>query len=400
MWPFLAGNFTLGKTPSIATPGDEIQFDTLSTGSGLLPPGLYTEVEALHLSRGDNPYIQKISSQDHLDDYLGSEIGSFARYASQSLVSGSHSLMSPEPPYSPTKSCDALTLSELHSHLVRSPPPVNWPTRELPLSPRSNGTFSPDSSDGLESSEYNGNCYMRSQSEEHILSPCRDLLKAGLFSPVRGTTPELMTMSMGPETLACHFTSPKNPREAKIRRNYTCNLSTEDTLSPTRRGCEGKEANQFCSTPCPCKIDISFTGGTTPSFSTYTMLSASSRQNGEHTRRGYGGRTLGGKRSTGDNFFSTWRSQRCRRSSDQHQDAKSMESLQVDFYRMGGGFSPGTRKSICSFGGGGMSPRNAPLTFTRFRSSGAKNDPDLLFIPWTIMCYILLIHKSINSEKK
>merc|ERR1711863_234738 len=38
--------------------------------------------------------------------------------------------------------------------------------------------------------------YNRSQSEEHILSPCRELLKSTDFSPARGTTPELLGISM------------------------------------------------------------------------------------------------------------------------------------------------------------------------------------------------------------
>ncbi len=82
--------------------------------------------------------------------------------------------------------------------MCRSPPPVNWPSSAavdrgggaFPLSPRStNGTFSPDSSDGLEidcNSNNNANLgggsnyYVRSHSEEHILSPCRDLLRTGM----------------------------------------------------------------------------------------------------------------------------------------------------------------------------------------------------------------------------
>ena len=75
---------------------------------------------------------------------------------------------------------------------------MNWPSSAavdrgggaFPLSPRStNGTFSPDSSDGLEidcNSNNNANLgggsnyYVRSHSEEHILSPCRDLLRTGM----------------------------------------------------------------------------------------------------------------------------------------------------------------------------------------------------------------------------
>ena len=130
-----------------------------------------TEMEALHISRTDNPYIQVLSSQDHLDQ------------AAESSV-----VMSPDS-ISPTRSYEATkeySLSEIHSHLVRSPPPVSWP-----LSPRSNGTFSPDSSDMdvdnpplILPPKRGYSPYNRSQSEEHILSPCRELLKSAEFSPV------------------------------------------------------------------------------------------------------------------------------------------------------------------------------------------------------------------------
>lgn len=109
-------------------------------------------------------------------------------------------------------------LEEIHSHLIRSPPPITWP----PLSPReSAGAFSPDSgSDGaeLDSSHQKICCSRgggigivrtlsppdtedqvdrsepvnRSHSEEHILSPCRNLLKSEVFSPTRGATPEYL----------------------------------------------------------------------------------------------------------------------------------------------------------------------------------------------------------------
>ena len=132
-----------------------------------------TEMEALHISRTDNPYIQVLSSQDHLDCQAESSV-----------------VMSPDS-ISPTRSyagnLKEYSLSEIHSHLVRSPPPVSWP-----MSPRSNGTFSPDSSDMdvdappliLNPPKRGYSPYNRSQSEEHILSPCRELLKSAEFSPV------------------------------------------------------------------------------------------------------------------------------------------------------------------------------------------------------------------------
>jgi len=161
-----------------------------------------SELEALHLSRTDNPYLEVLSSQDNLD-----QSSSYTPPIIAPLeVEKSSVMMSPES-ISPTRSyagSKEYSLSEIHSHLVRSPPPVTWP-----LSPRSNGTFSPDSSDmdvdnpmmtAIISPPTRGySPYNRSQSEEHILSPCRELIKSAEFSPVRGTTPELLAISMTAE---------------------------------------------------------------------------------------------------------------------------------------------------------------------------------------------------------
>ena len=213
--------------------------DSVSTAgliTGVNGSNLYTELEALHLSRQDNPFVLKMASQDNLDE-LPLDRQSLARCHSQSVVSA----MSPEPPYSPTKSCDPLVLSEIHDHMIRSPPPVHWPSSDkgaFPLSPRSNGTFSPDSSDGLDldyGGGNSGNYYTRSQSEEHILSPCRDLLKTGMMSPTSRAvnTPELlMTTSMHVESTSSprgsHVLGSHNPRQ-KVRRNHTFNMSTSGT---------------------------------------------------------------------------------------------------------------------------------------------------------------------------
>ena len=151
-------------------------------------PSVDTEMEALHISRTDNPYIQVLSSQDHLD-----------QGTNESSV-----VMSPDS-ISPTRSYEATkeySLSEIHSHLVRSPPPVSWP-----LSPRSNGTFSPDSSDMdvdnpplILPPKRGYSPYNRSQSEEHILSPCRELLKSAEFSPVSKCSKTLLKEFFTPKS--------------------------------------------------------------------------------------------------------------------------------------------------------------------------------------------------------
>ena len=110
-------------------------------------------------------------------------------------------------------------LEEIHSHLIRSPPPITWPE----VSPRgSAGLFSPDSgsecndfesknhkiginrpeeigiggalSPPIVSENLTGRSEMvnRSHSEEHILSPSQEVAKSQLFSPVRGATPDYL----------------------------------------------------------------------------------------------------------------------------------------------------------------------------------------------------------------
>ncbi len=280
-------------------------------------------------------------------------------------MSTTHSLASPDPlwPNSPTRSCDPLVLEEVHSHLVRSPPPVNWPESDrgcsFPLSPRSCGTFSPDSSDGLEldcannnPASVSSNYYVRSQSEEHILSPCRDLLRAGMHGPspvnlppARGATPDpdflLMTTSLhagmgdasSPRTPLSSVTprpGSSQQQRQKIRRNHTLNLSSEHFLSSSSN------------------VDPA------TSVSTYAMSSSGFPSSGHH-RRSLGGRPVASKKlsvpppppaSAGieGGFFSSASlrpgggsgRQRRRRTSEsqavtsaRQQDAKSMENLQV-----------------------------------------------------------------------
>lgn len=128
---------------------------------------------------------------DHSCYLLNHIFWQFSSFSDTTLEKSSSVLMSPES-LSPTRSyvgSKDYSLSEIHTHLVRSPPPVSWP-----MSPRSNGTFSPDSSDmdvdnpplqPIANPPTRGySPYNRSQSEEHILSPCRELLKSAEFSPV------------------------------------------------------------------------------------------------------------------------------------------------------------------------------------------------------------------------
>jgi len=206
----IAKFFNKGKRTSSET---KLNVNAAGSGTGNASTtdqelNINTELEALHLSRTDNPYIEILSSQDNLDQ-SSSNLPSHIMAPLMSETEKSSSVMMSPESISPTRSyagSKEYSLSEIHSHLVRSPPPITWP-----LSPRSNGTFSPDSSDmdvdnpmmtavtTISPPTRGYSPYNRSQSEEHILSPCRDLLKSAEFSPVRGTTPELLAISMTAE---------------------------------------------------------------------------------------------------------------------------------------------------------------------------------------------------------
>jgi len=148
------------------------------------------EMEDLHLSRRDNPYL---SSCEALDDY------------------GDDTSLSPTPgsprqneSISPPETFSPESITELHAHLIRSPPPVHWPAKTIefdttewnaPISPSnrsSDRAFSPESgSDGMETERSYQSYSQRSQSVERMISPGPDMLSPSVMSPVRGQTPAL-----------------------------------------------------------------------------------------------------------------------------------------------------------------------------------------------------------------
>jgi len=145
---------------------------------------LGADLENLHISRADNPYLSCEALTDVDDTSLSPTPGS------------------PRPEEVSPQTVSPQEIMEVHSRLVRSPPPVYWPNKVFefsdrswtsPLSPsnRSDRAFSPESgSDGMETERsYHSSYGTRSQSEERIISPCADLLSPGVISPVRGQTP-------------------------------------------------------------------------------------------------------------------------------------------------------------------------------------------------------------------
>jgi len=314
-----------------------------------------SELEALHISRTDNPYLEILSSQDHLDNPGDN-------------TNRSSAVMSPDESISPTNSGKEYSLTEIHAHLVRSPPPICWP-----VSPRSNGTFSPDSSDmdvdtaPIIPPTRGYSPYNRSQSEEHILSPCRELLKSTDFSPARGTTPELLGISM---TTDGGCMSPYRDFDVRSERKMKTNvgrtssfMSTNTTTGATRQphfsgGGQGppvkysraisynrSSSNVYYTMNYSQEDDLDDQGLLSPNRNQYSFGARASR-------RSVGGLSLspmsmsmvgtgnsGGNKYT--NFFSSWRrsyrlrsksssSSAHKNNSTRKKDTKSLENLLDD----------------------------------------------------------------------
>ncbi|XP_076631489.1 uncharacterized protein LOC143346846 [Colletes latitarsis] len=68
------------------------------------------DMEALRLSRQDNPFLQVLASRESL-------VESIEESESDDAILMSHELGDADP----------LTLAQVHEHLVRSPPPASWP---------------------------------------------------------------------------------------------------------------------------------------------------------------------------------------------------------------------------------------------------------------------------------
>nr|CAD7198429.1 unnamed protein product [Timema douglasi] len=71
------------------------------------------DMQALRLSRQDNPFLQVLASRESLVDSL------------KESESDDANLMSQEFPID--LDVDPLTLPEIHEHMIRSPPPTTWP---------------------------------------------------------------------------------------------------------------------------------------------------------------------------------------------------------------------------------------------------------------------------------
>ena len=166
---FLSGVFRRGASQELEITEDMLYGTDreLSPNRSVTPAGhldIEEEMETLHLSRRDNPYL---SSCEALDDCCGEEAS-----------------LSPTVPGSPPDSSEAVSppsyksIVELHSHLVRSPPPVHWPVKvEEGGDCGDSRAFSPESGVGSDTER-------RSHSVEGSLAD-----QISPLSPVRGQTP-------------------------------------------------------------------------------------------------------------------------------------------------------------------------------------------------------------------
>ncbi|XP_077286719.1 uncharacterized protein LOC143911623 [Arctopsyche grandis] len=90
------------------------------------------DMEALRLSRQDNPFLQQVmaSRESLIDNTLDECESDDAVLMSQEFCNASIDLLAEDP----------VTLKEIHDHMIRSPPPISfWPQDNL--SPRASSAF-------------------------------------------------------------------------------------------------------------------------------------------------------------------------------------------------------------------------------------------------------------------
>ncbi|XP_032672854.1 uncharacterized protein LOC116844867 isoform X2 [Odontomachus brunneus] len=88
------------------------------------------DMEALRLSRQDNPFLQVLASRESLVESIEESESDDAILMSQELGDA-----------------DPLTLAQVHEHLVRSPPPASWPNSTAFHFPHQDPTITPGKND-------------------------------------------------------------------------------------------------------------------------------------------------------------------------------------------------------------------------------------------------------------
>ncbi|KAG8224566.1 hypothetical protein J437_LFUL002170 [Ladona fulva] len=122
------------------------------------------DMEALRLSRQDNPFLQVLASRESLADCADEIESDATTLMSQDGLTRSMGGLDDE---------DPLTLPEIHEHLIRSPPPTSWPKSpnfkvfRFPSPTQNEEDFSPDRTFG-------GRSPSRQLSPRHSKSPPTD----------------------------------------------------------------------------------------------------------------------------------------------------------------------------------------------------------------------------------
>ncbi|XP_011296987.1 uncharacterized protein [Fopius arisanus] len=104
--------------PAVCQPSPSHSILTLTPGR---TRNIDQDMEALRLSRQDNPFLQVLASRESLVESIEESESDDAILMSQELGD-----------------TDPLTLAQVHEHLVRSPPPASWP--HTPAFPFNNTT--------------------------------------------------------------------------------------------------------------------------------------------------------------------------------------------------------------------------------------------------------------------
>ncbi|KAK0086214.1 hypothetical protein PV325_003565 [Microctonus aethiopoides] len=94
-------------TPAVCNSSPSHSILTLTPGR---TRNIDQDMEALRLSRQDNPFLQILASRESLIESIDESESDDAILMSQELGDA-----------------DPLTLAQVHEHLVRSPPPASWP---------------------------------------------------------------------------------------------------------------------------------------------------------------------------------------------------------------------------------------------------------------------------------
>ena len=221
---FLSGVFRRGASQELEITEDMLYGTDreLSPNRSVTPAGhldIEEEMENLHLSRRDNPYL---SSCEALDDCCGEEAS-----------------LSPPLPGSPPDSSEAVSppsyqsIVELHSHLVRSPPPVHWPVKvEEGGDCGDSRALSPESGVGSDTER-------RSQSVEGSL-----VEGVSPLSPVRGQTPAVSPARVSSPTQEAERTTPLVTSQYRAYSRSISQSSSrirsktpDEEFSPTRYVC-------------------------------------------------------------------------------------------------------------------------------------------------------------------